>query len=332
MKPRLKDIAEKLGISVVTVSKALQDYKDVSPRTRAKVRAVAKELNYQPNWAARSLVKQRSFTIGMVLPHLRHTFFQEAYEAILKELAPKGYTVLIGVSFEDPETERREIDQMIARQVDGLIVASTRTFSEGSSFSKLPIPFILLDRCFEGVDADFVGVDDRAIGELATRHLLDQGCGRIGHLRGPEASTAIDRLAGYRSVLRDAGKRFSRELVQGDQGSDAAGYDGMRKLLELPRRPDGVFCYNDPVAVGALRAVLEAGCRAPEDIALIGVGDMRNLDMFRVPLSTVDQGSAETGVNVANLLLKRIESRGPAAPASILTRPRLIVRESSRRR
>jgi len=332
MPPRLKDIAAQLNLSAVTVSKVLRNYTDISPETCARVRAKVKELNYRPNLTARSLVTRRSYTIGMVLPHLRHTFFQEAYWAIYSEMAPRGYTVLIAVSLEDPETERREIEQMLARQVDGLIVASTQSFSQADGLREIPVPLVLLDRRLSELQSNFAGVDDHAVGMLATEHLIEQGCRSVAHLRGPNVSTALDRLQGYRDALAKNGRRFRQALVAGGRGDDTTGYKQMLRLLKGSPRPDGVFCYNDPMAAGAMRAVFDAGLRVPDDVAIVGAGNMHYSDLFRVPLSTVDQGSIETGTNAARLLLESIEGAKPLEPKTALTRPKLVIRDSSRRK
>ena len=336
MRVRLKDIADQVGVSVVTVSKVLQNYPDVSEETRKRVLAKAKELGYQPNWAARSLVTRKSFTIGMVLPHLRHTFFQEAYRAITGIAAPKGYTVLMTVSHEDPQQEEKEIDQLLARQVDGLLIASTHPYGGGEFLQRLEergVPYVLLDREFRGRKANFVGIDDRALGMMATRHLIEQGCRHIAHLRGPEVSTAVARLEGYRQALAEAGLAGHPHYVAGGKGDDDTGYWAMQGLLKTSPRPDGVFCYNDPVAAGAMRAALEAGLRVPDDIAIIGAGNMHYSDLFRVPLSTIDQRSEEVGARAGELILDLVTAKKKRRePRRVLVSPRLVVRESSRRK
>ncbi|MCP5113009.1 MAG: LacI family transcriptional regulator, partial [bacterium] len=321
MPVRLRDIAEQLNVSVATVSKVLRGYKDVNPATREKVLAKVRELNYTPNWAARSLVSRRSFTIGMVVPHLRHTFFQEAYRAISRQTAPEGYTVLIANSLEDPAAEEKEIDLMLARQVDGLIIASALPPSSPGHLPRLgerKVPFVLIDRRFENLEANFVGVDDCVLGHLATTHLIDQGCRRIAHIRGPEVSTALGRLQGYQAALKDHGLPCPSSLVGGGSGDDETGYREMLRMLESPKRPDGVFCYNDPVAAGAMKALLESGLRVPDDVALIGAGNMHYCDLFRVPLSTIDQNSYEVGTQAARLLAELIGKPGLQKPRDII--------------
>jgi LacI family transcriptional regulator len=195
---------------------------------------------------------------------------------------------------------------------------------------------VLLDRTFPGVMANFVGVDDEEAGRLAVEHLIEQGCARIAHIRGPEVSTALGRLAGYRQTLAKHGLAERPEYIvrgtSGDDGADSSGYVVMGRLLQLDPRPDAVFCYNDPIAMGAMKAILEARLRVPEDVAVVGCGNVNYAGSLRVPLSSIDQSSGAIGERAAKLALSLIESKGTVKPRSVLLRPELVVRDSSRKR
>lgn len=332
MPVRLKDIAEQLGLSVVTVSKAMQDYPDVSPATRRRVLRKSRELGYQPNWVARSLVTRRSRTIGMVLPHLRHSFFQEVYEALVERLAPDGYTVLMGVTLDDPAAEEREIRHLLARQVDALLLASARPPHDPGPIAELAAgstPLILLDRSFPGLQADFIGVDDRAVARLAVEHLIAQGRRRIAHVRGPNLSTAVLRLEGYREALADRSLPIHEHwIVEAPRGdSDAAAK--IEDLLSADPRPDAVFCYNDPAAAAVMRAAFQLGLAVPEDLAIVGAGAMRYSDLFLRPLTTVDQKSREVGEKTAERILSLLSAERKPRPTVWTAEPTLIVRQSS---
>ena len=330
----MQDIAKDLKVSVVTVSKVLRNQGRISDATRKRVLRRAKELNYQMNWVARSLVTRRTYTIGLLLPEFAHPFFAEIARAVAQTVRPQGYHVLISSFEEDPELEASEIDSLLARQVDGLIIASSQTPSRLNVFKRVQerkTPYILIDRPIAGLGACFVGVDNRAIGRLATEHLIAKGCCRIGHLRGPEVRIAAERLEGYRRALAKGGFRpHSGYIVCGGHG-DNSGYQGMRQLLEVRPLPDGVFCYNDPVAIGAMKAILEAGLKLPQDIAVVGAGNVRYSDVLSVPLTTIDQGTCRIGVLAAELLIARIGSKSSMRPQKILIPPRLVERESTRR-
>ena len=336
---RLKDIAKDLNVSVVTVSKVLRNHSDISEATKERVLKRMRELNYQPNWLARGLVSRRSYMIGLVVPDLKHSFFAQVAEGVAREVRAKGYQAVICSSEESPELEENEIEMLLSRQADAVVVASTRRSTGAGVFQRLEnqsFPLVLIDRQLRGTRANFVGTDDEQIGFLATDHLLQQGCRRIAHIRGLEISTGVGRLKGYKKALAGAGIQPAAEMIVGgtswDVSGDTSGYAAMKKLLDLPTRPDGVFCFNDPAAAGALQAILEAGLRVPEDIAVVGAGNIRYSEHLRVPLTTVDQSSDLVGQRAGMLILDLLASKDPRPTQTILINPRLVVRQSSLRK
>jgi LacI family transcriptional regulator len=336
MAVRLKDIARDLGVSVVTVSKVLRNHSDISDETRDRVLKRMKELNYRPNLAARALVTGRSFSVGLVVPDLVHPFFAEVAKGLSKILRKKGYSLLIASSEEDPELEQQELDMMLARRVDALVVASAQwTVESFRRIEEQKTPYVLIDRQFAGLPANFVGVDDEAVGALATSHLIEQGCRRIAHIRGPELSTGLGRLEGYRRALAKHGLApMPGYVVMGrsvDNLSDTSGHEAMLRLLALKPRPDGVFCYNDPTAMGAMKAILDGGLRVPEDVAVIGAGNVNYAGLLRVPLSSIDQHSDSIGERAGKLALSLVESKTAVRPKTVLLDPGLVVRASSAR-
>jgi LacI family transcriptional regulator len=331
----MMDIARDLKVSVVTVSKALRNQGKISAATRQRVLKRAKQLNYQMNWVARSLVTRRTYTIGLLLPEFTHSFFAEVARAAAQTLRPHGYHVITSYFDEDPELELSEADSLLARQVDGLIIASAQPVHCLDLFQRIQernVPYVLLDRPISGLRASFVGADNLAIGRLATDHLIQRGCCRVGHLRGPAIGIAAQRFEGYRRALAKHRLRANpRYVVTGGHG-DETGYEGMRQLLRVRPILDGIFCFNDPVAIGAIKAILEAGLRVPHDIAVVGAGNVHYSDLLAVPLTTVDQGTCQMGARAAELLLERIGQKGPVRPRKILIPPKLVERESTRRR
>ncbi len=334
MSTRMKDIARDLNVSVVTVSKVLRNHTDIGDATRERVLQRMKELNYRPNLAARTLVTGRTYMMGLVVPGLMHPFFVEVAKAVSSEIRPKGYSLVISSSEEDPELEKQEVDLLLARQVDALIVASAQ--SSSATFEEIrarKVPFILIDRRLAGFEANFIGVDDAQVGYLATRHLIDRGYRRIAHIRGPELSTGIARFDGYCRALEESRRKVAPEYVVAETAIDdsgvRSGFDAMQQLLSREPRPDAVFCFNDPVAIGAMKAILEAGLSIPGDVALIGAGNIPHSDLLRVGLSTVDQATADIGRRAAKLALKLIESKGTLKPKTVLLDPSLVVRQST---
>lgn len=332
----LKDIAESLDVSVVTVSKVLRNQGKISAATRERVLRRAKQLNYQMNWVARSLVTRRTFTIGLLLPEFTHPFFAEIARSAAQVLRPHGYHVITSYFDEDPALELSEADALLARQVDGLIIASAQPLHQLDMFLRIQardVPYILVDRPVKGLDACFVGADNVAIGRVATDHLIAQGCVQIGHLRGPAMGIASERFQGYRQALKKAGLSPNRRHVVDGGRDDATGYAAMKGLLQVTPLPDGMFCFNDPVAIGASKAIREAGLRVPQDIALVGAGNVHYSDQLAVPLTTIDQGTDQVGTRAAELLLERIGQKQKKAPRTktVLIPPKLVERESTRR-
>jgi LacI family transcriptional regulator len=336
MATRLKDIARDLGVSVVTVSKVLRNHEDISAETRDRVLKRINELNYHPNLAARALVTGRSHLMGLIVPDLVHPFFAELAKGLSSVLSAKGYGLVIASSEEDPGLEKQEIGQMLARRLDVLLIASTQWTVE--SFRKIEEqqrPYVLVDRKFTGLPANFVGTDDLAIGRMATEHLLQNGCRRIAYVGGQHVSTAVERLEGYRGALASAGLSISSDYTlcqpHSDDSADVTGYRATKQLLDLPMKPDGIFCNNDPIALGAMQAILHAGLKIPEDVAIIGAGNVPYAAALRVPLSTIDQDSISLGRQSAELALSLVQAKSTPPPKQIVIQPKLVVRQSSTR-
>jgi LacI family transcriptional regulator len=333
----MKDIARDLGVSVITISKVLRNHPDIGAETRERVLARVKELDYRPNLAARSLVTGRTYLVGLVVPDLLHPFFAEIAKSLSEALRKSGYYLIVSSSEEDPEMEEQEINQLLARRLDILIIASCRsTVDLFFRIEKQQTPYILIDRVLPGLAANYIGVDDEAVGRLATKHLIDIGCKRIAHIRGPETSTGIRRLVGYKQALAQSRLRVADTYIiteqRGDVESKQRGAEAMRRLLSLKPRPDGVFCFNDPLAMGAINHALDAGVRIPEDLAVIGCGNLHYDDSLRVPLSSIDQHSREIGQEAARIALRILNAKSPTTPETVVLKPKLVVRRSTQRR
>jgi LacI family transcriptional regulator len=330
----MKDIANELGVSVVTVSKVFNNHKDIGAATRERVLRRMKELNYQPSLHAQGLASGQSFMIGLVVPDLVHIFFSEVAKNISKVVRRKGYGLIIASSNDDPKQEREEIAQMMRHRVDALIVASCQESSKNLREVSEEVPLILLDRSYDDFESHFVGIDNVQVGEMATEHLIAMGYSRIAYIGGKKASTSQGRLHGYQQAL----KRHGIELPEGyvvkrkhsDEAGDTSGCLAMEKLLKLKPRPDAVFCFNDPAAVGAMNAILAAGLRIPEDIALIGAGNIRYAGAFRVPLSSIEVFSEALGESAGEMAMQLTAGKKPLRTEPVIVKPELAARESSR--
>lgn len=330
---RLKDIAEDLGLSSITISKVLRGKADVSQATRARVLKRVKELNYRPNMLARGLASGRSSAVGLIVPDLVQPFFAELARSLAAVLRRNGYALLLASSEGRPEIEREELRTIAQRGVDVILLASCRgSTSMPQELIHPSAPCVLIDRNLPRLRLPFIGCDDVVAGELATDHLAALGRRRIAHIGGVHTSPALDRAKGYALALAKRGlPQIAAYLVslEGlEEQGETAGRQAMQRLLRLRQRPDAVFCYNDLAAIGAVEAVLAAGLGVPEDVAVIGCGNLRYAEYFRVPLSTVDQRIPELGSLAGEFAL--LVARDPAAsPGSRRLEPRLVLRRST---
>ncbi len=291
------------------------------------------ELNYRPNMLARGLASGKSNIVGLVVPDLLHPFFAEFAKSLNGVLRRNNYGLILASSEEDPEIEQQEIRTVLARGVDALLIASCQNSLRGFyGVEDQRTPFILIDRNFPHLRANFVGTDDYRAGVLATEHLLAGGRRRIAHIAGPELSPGIDRLRGYKAALADRDRKVPRGYVianaRVEEIGETAGYEGMRELLRRKPRPDAVFCYNDLTAIGAMQAVMESGLSIPEDVAFVGCGNIRYSEFLRIPLSSVDQSTGQLGECAGQVALELMKDPN-RVPQQITLEPRLVIRSSS---
>jgi LacI family transcriptional regulator len=332
----MKRIAGELGVSITTVSKVLNNREDIGDATRARVLAKVAELGYQPNAVARSLTLRRTHTLGVVIPDLMHSFFVEIVAGLESVASARGYGLLLCSSSEDPAKERQELDMLRQRQVDGIVLGSASASGNTDLLQRLTslgVGLVMIDRDdHPDVRCDRVVTDDEEVGRLATSHLLAQGRRIIGHITGTSVVHAKRRADGYRTALKAGGIKNKADWMVRGGFKEADGYRGMGKLLALKPRVDAVFAANDPAAIGAMKAIWDAGLRVPEDIAVVGAGDIALGDLLRVPLTTVSWSREDLGKAAAELLLERIEARPPVKPAytrRVVIPPRLVARRSS---
>jgi LacI family transcriptional regulator len=333
---RMKDIAQDLGLSSITVSKVLRNHPDIGEETRQRVLKRVAELDFRPNVLARGLATGRSYLVGLVVPGLLHSFFAEVAMGLSAVISAKGYSLIVASCEEKPELEKEEIRQLLARRLDALVIASSGTSID--LFERMDIqsqPYVLIDREFQELKANFVGIDDGVAGRIATEHLLDTGCRLVAHIAGRENSTGRGRLEGYRQALEKRGLPYREDyVVRGtlvDTHSNEQGAAAMRLLLQRDPRPDGVFCHNDPLAIGAMNAILDAGLKIPEDIAIIGCGNLYFDNSLRVGLSSIDQQSAQLGEHAGEIVLDIIESKAKPAPRTVILEPTVVARASTMR-
>jgi len=330
----LNDVAKAAGVSIASASRAINGLDNVTEEVRERVLAAASQLRYVPHGAARALAMSRTNTIGVILPDIYGEFFSEIIRGIDVGARASGLHILVSGSHGDLNEAVAAVRAMAGR-VDGLLVMAPYA-EAGDLAGKLPVnlPLVMMGGAGGQADLPSLMVDNYGGALEAVRHLYEQGCRRIAHITGPEGNLeAQDRLRGYLDGLKEAGD-LAPLLVPGDF-TDKAGYDAVRRLLDSDDMPDGLFAANDMMALGASLALREAGLSMPEDVAVIGFDDIPVTRYASPPISTLRAGVFEIGRRSLELLSALIERSGTEASssaASLIVRPELVVRASSRRR
>lgn len=335
----LKQIAEKLGISVTTVSKALKSYPDVSPITKQKVLDLVEELHYTPNSFAVNLRTKESKTIGLIIPEVVHHFFAGVINGIIAEAEKHGYLVIILQSNESIELEIKQVELLINKRVDGIIMSLSNDSNDDEHIKNIirrEIPFVQFDKISKLIPSSKVIINDQKAAMEAVQHLINKGCKKIAHIRGPEnPQNAIDRFLGYKKVLEKNDISFDSKLVYTcknvtfDEGIAFA-----KQIIEDHPDVDGIFCITDLVAVGVLNYFNEKKVKVPQDVAVIGFSNWFMSQVISPKLSSVDQPSFEMGVVAFDLLLEEIQCRKTNTiftPKIVELETNIIERESSKK-
>lgn len=331
--PTQRDVARRAGVSPRTVSNVVNSFPFVAEDTRAKVLQALQEVGYRPNAAARNLRSGRTGLIGLVLP-LNVQYFSELTDFVIQEAARRGLSVVIDKTDGDADREREFLLQG-GRSVlfDGLIFSPAGLREEEIHRLVSRTPLVVVGAQPGGSSAlDHVLIDNVAAGSAATDHLLRLGRRRIaliGRSLNDRTGTAVDRLRGYRNAMKAAGHRVDQSLIVDAQGFNREhGARAMARLLALPAPPDAVFCYNDPLALGAMRTALSRGLRIPEDLAVVGFDDIEDGRFSTPTLSTVAQDKRQIARFAVDFLVQRLSGKSGPGRTRIASW-RLIARESS---
>ncbi|GAA0497392.1 LacI family DNA-binding transcriptional regulator [Streptomyces olivaceiscleroticus] len=331
MRVSLKDVAAHAGVSIKTVSNVVNNYQHVTPEMRDRVQRAIDELGYRPNLTARHLRKGRTGMIALALPELGNPYFAELAAAVIDAAAEHDYIVLL-----DHTGGRRAQEVLVsqgfrARVIDGLILSPIELEAEDLSDRTENVPLVLLGERHYDLPYDHIAIDNVAAARLAVRHLT--GLGRrevafIGARRGNSRPAEL-RVRGWREELSAAGLSCDDGLVATTDGwGHADGAAAMHRILETGRRPDAVFAYNDPVAIGAMRALSERGLRVPEDVAVVGFDDVEEGRFGTVTLTSVSPDKEAIARLAVESVLARVSGEA-AAPRRVWADYRLIEREST---
>lgn len=327
----LADVANAAGVSMMTVSRVVNNKPGISAETHKRIMNLVKELGYRPNQIARSLATDHTKTIGVVVPDNTNPFFAQIAYGIEDEAYDQDYAIFLINTKEDAKRELRALDTLWQKDVDGLILCSSRLGKKElevqiRNFSAV----VLLNRDLDKdlTNTTTINIDDKLGAELAIDHLLKNNRMQIAHIRGPENSTSANRrMEGYQRALNEANISFNPELTISCFPDINGGRRAATILLQRNMEIDGIYAYNDLVAVGAVQICQEYGKHVPEDIAVVGVDDSPIATLIRPKLTTLHIDLKQTGKLAMQILLKRVEEN--ASPENILLDPELYLRESA---
>lgn len=329
----IKDIARNLGVSVSTVSRALKDHPDISLETKQLIKAYAEQVNYRPNVLALSLRKQKTNTIGLIIPAIVHHFFSSVISGIEDLAYKEGYNLIICQSNENQHREAINLQTLIDHRVDGILVSLSKTTQSFEHFREAidsGIPIVFYDRVTDALDSDKVIMDDFEGGRIATNHLINRGCKNIIHLAAPQhLLIGMNRRRGYCEALKKAGLEIREDhILKCDTREEVLTLKN--HLLNIAPSVDGIFAVNDSTAMAAIQVLQSKGFRVPDDIAVVGYGDGPNATIIHPELTTIVQKGYEMGRESVKMLLRRLNN--PAADINYQTKvfkPTLIIRQSA---
>jgi len=338
MRVTIADIAKQLNLSNSTVSRALKDDRRISEEVKKSVRSLAQDMGYRPNLLARSLVSDKTYSIGLVINDISWSFFSELSQHIQNASERYGYSIFLYSSSDDPKKEMAGIDSMIARRSDGLIIYAhegSENISQLEQISKNGYPVVLLNN-LENVALDIVTVDNYKGTYQAMEYLYALGHCRIAYV-GPKPVKSVERerLNGYECFLKDRCGSIDRGLVYTGKAYPLFGYDATKEILRNKTRPTAIVAYNDIMALGVNRAVLEAGLKIPGDISVIGSDGLEICLSAYPPLSTISSPLKQMANTAVDMLVHRIEmqdqenSGSVFSPQNIKLVPQLMIRDST---
>ena len=333
----LKEIASMLGISITTVSKALKNYPDVSPKTKKAVLDLAEQLNFTPNSFAVNLRTKESKTIGLIVPEVVHHFFSNIIKGVIEEADKNGYLVIILQSNESLELEKKQVELLFNKRVDGILMSLSNDSNDDIHLKNIisrGIPFVQFDKISKLLPSSKVIINDQKAASDAVQHLIDIGCKKIAHIRGPEnPQNAIDRFLGYKKTLEKNGIPFDSKLVYTCESvTFEEGFEFAKQIVNDHPDIDGIFAITDLVAVGVLSYLNENNIAVPGKIALIGFSNWFMSQVMSPKLSTIDQPSYDMGVAAFSLLLEEMICHKEGSvfiPRIIELETSLVIRDST---
>jgi len=330
------DIAESLNLSSATVSRGLKDHPAIRKETKKRILEKAKEMGYRHNHFASNLRRNRTNTIGVIVPRLNSYFMSSVIAGIEKVVNEAGYNLVISQSLESVKKENVNIKTMFNTRVDGLLVSLSYDTDDDSHFKIIldkNIPLIFFDRVFDHPLCTSVVIDNYAAGYAMTKHLIDQGCKRLSHITANlKRNVYSERLRGYKQALADHGLPYDESLLFVNNLTEAACIESVKSILSRDELPDGIFCNNDSSAVACIRELKAAGIKIPEQVAIGGFNNEPISTVVEPNLTTINYPGQEMGEICASILIRRLANPDNAELNRVVLRHQLIVRDSSRRK
>lgn len=329
----IKDIAQELKISVSTVSRALADNPLVKPETREAVKYLAKKYSYRPNFTALSLRSNKTKTLGIIIPQLVHEFFSMVIRGIEDFAYSNNYNVIICSTHESYDREVIDTKALINGRIDGLLACiskETENFDHFKEFTERNLPLVFFDCICDEINAPKVVLDDFDAGYKATKHLIEQGCKRIGYVGGPiNLIINKDRLKGYHKALSEAKLSTHDDwIIHCSSGNYDDGLEFTRDLIKT-RAIDGLFAGTDMLAIGAMKNAKKGGLSIPKDLAIVGFSNWSIGELYEPSLSTMSQPGYEMGLKAAELLIQQIDNPEMELNETVVLNSELLIRESS---
>ena len=326
----MRDVAKRADVSVSTVSHVVNNSRAVSLAARERVLEAMQELGYKPNIMARNLRRQRSNTIGMIVPDSTNPFFAEVARGIEDAGFAHNFSVILCNTDGDIAKQLAYTNALIENQVAGIVfVAAGVSTAQVQELQKRAVPLVIVDREVDGVHVDTVLTNHYQGGCLATQHLLDLGHQRVACITGgSDLSPSADRGMGYQDVLAANGLAYNTDLLQGGDFQYAGGYLAAKQLLTAPNRPTAIFACNDLMAVGCISAARELGLSVPEDLSVVGFDDVKLASFTNPPLTTIAQPTYKIGTLAIEMLLDRLQ-KGDALPRLERLDTKLVIRHST---
>jgi len=324
----IRDVAKKAKVSVMTVSRVMNDPEKVSTKTYQEIQKTMEQLSFQPSHIARSLVKKKTNTLGIVMPDIKNTFFNSWFRGVEEYARSFNYTLLLCNTDENIEHEMNHVRLLHSHRVDGIMIAA-HSHESVSYLIKSKMPFIVVDRLFPEIKSDFVVTDHYAGAFDATEYLVSLGHKSIAVLKGPGfLYPDVERYRGFSNVMKKYHINISQLYIRNCEFQEAPAFKAVTELLGKKNRPTAIFSFNSLMTIGTLKAIQSMQLSIPDDISLVGFDEIPGQSIFKPSITYVLQPITELGINAIKILLDKIDYPRNKKKYRVFLKPKLVVGES----